>query len=1252
MGRKNSMFQYADGVDKWLMLLGTLGCIGDGLQSALSMFILSDIINDYGKSNSSITKHVVDKYALKLLYVAVGVGISAFIEGICWTRTAERQTSRMRIKYLKSVLRQEVGFFDSQGADSSITYQVVSTLSSDANSIQAVIGEKIPDCLAYTAAFIFCLLFAFILSWRLALASLPFTVMFIIPGLGFGKLMMDLGMKMIESYGVAGGIAEQAISSIRTVYSFVGEHQTLVKFSQALQKTMELGIKQGFAKGLMMSSMGIIYVSWAFQAWIGTYLVTKKGESGGPLFVAGFNVLMGGLYVLSALPNLTSISEATAAATRIFEMIDRVPALDSEDRKGKALAYVRGEIEFKDIHFSYPSRPDSPILQGFDLRVRAGKTVGLVGGSGSGKSTVISLLERFYDPTKGEILLDGYKVNRLNLKWLRSQMGLVNQEPVLFATSIKENILFGKEGASMELVVSAATAANAHDFITKLPDGYETQVGQFGVQLSGGQRQRIAIARALIRDPKILLLDEATSALDTESERIVQDALDQALVGKTTIVVAHRLSTIRMASMIVVLQNGRVVEKGSHDELMQMNGRQGGEYFRMVQLQQKAMQSEEDSFCSDYQSDVKYQHRMYTAPSPISVRSSTPSTPALHAFSPAYSISAPFSIQFDPSEESYEEDSEKSTYRPPSQWRLLKMNAPEWKSALLGCLGAIGSAAVQPINAYCVGTLISVYFITDESSMKSESRFYSYLFLGLCVYNFIMNLLQHYNFAVMGERFTKRVREKLLEKLMTFEIGWFDQEENNSAAICARLATEASMVRTLVGERMSLLVQAVFATSFAYGLGLVLTWRLTIVMIAVQPLVIGSFYSRTVLAKSMSSKARKAQKEGSQLASEATVNHRTITAFSSQRRILGLFKDSLKGPRKENVKLSWFSGFGLFMAQFLTTASMALAFWYGGRLMTQGLITPKRLFQAFLILTFTAKIIADAGSMTSDLSKGSNAIRSVFAILDRKSEIDPENSWGIDPEKTTVKGRIELKNVFFAYPARPNQLILKGLSLKIEAGKTVALVGQSGSGKSTIIGLIERFYDPLRGSIHIDELDIKNHNLRILRSNIALVSQEPTLFAATIRENIAYGKENATESEIRKAAVLANAHEFISGMKDGYDTYCGERGVQLSGGQKQRVAIARAILKNPSVLLLDEATSALDSASERSVQEALDKMMVGRTCLVIAHRLSTIQNSNTIAVIKNGKVVEKGSHSELLSFGPGGSYYSLIKPQVGDSPYR
>eukprot|EP00258_Populus_trichocarpa_P022872 XP_024438891.1 putative multidrug resistance protein [Populus trichocarpa] len=1265
MGGKDSMFRYADSKDKLLMFFGVLGSIGDGLQYPLTMYVLSHVINEYGSSSASVSIDTVNKYSLKLLYVAIAVGLSAFLilffvafwliftfaEGLCWTRTAERQTSIMRMEYLKSVLRQEVGFFDTQEAGSSTTHQVVSTISNDANSIQVAICDKIPNCLAYMSTFVFCLVTSYMLSWKLALAALPLTLMFIIPGLVFGKFMMDVIMKMIESYGVAGGIAEQAVSSIRTVYSYVAENQTLDKFSRALQQTMELGIKQGFAKGLLMGSMGMIYVGWSFQAWLGTYLVTEKGEKGGSIFVAGINIIMGGLSVLGALPNLTSITEAMAASTRIFQMIDRTPSIDSEDKKGKALSYIRGEIQFQDIYFNYPSRPDTPILQGLNLTIPAGKTVGLVGGSGSGKSTVISLLQRFYDPNEGQILLDGHKVNRLQLKWWRSQMGLVNQEPVLFATSIKENILFGKEGASMDDVVNAAKDANAHDFITKLPDGYETQVGQFGFQLSGGQKQRIAIARALIRDPKILLLDEATSALDVQSERIVQDAIDEASKGRTTITIAHRLSTIRTANLIVVLQAGRVIESGSHEQLMQKNDGQGGEYFRMVQLQMASQNEASNDFT--YHNDGHSFHRMSPAPSPLSVRRSVPGTPLLNPFSPAFSMGTPYSFSiYDPADESFEDDLYQLNYPAPSQWRLLRMNAPEWGSALIGCLAAIGSGAVQPINAYCVGSLISNYFLSDKSAAKHKSNKLSLVFLGIAALDFITSLLQHYNFAVMGEKLTRRVREKLLAKLMTFEIGWFDDDENTSASICAKLATEANMFRSLVGDRMSLLVQAFFGSLFAYTLGLILTWRLALVMIAVQPLVVGSYYSKSVLMKSMAGKAQKAQKEGSQLASEAVINHRTITAFSSQRRMLGLFRATLRGPREESARHSWLSGFGLFSSQFLNTASTALAFWYGGRLLTEGLISPEHLFQAFLILLFSAYVIAEAGSMTNDLSKGGNAIRSVLAILDRKSEIDPNNSWGALDIKKKLKGQVEFNNVFFAYPTRPDQMIFKGLNLKIDAGKTMALVGPSGSGKSTVIGLIERFYDPMKGTVFIDGQDVKSYNLRLLRSHIALVSQEPTLFAGTIRENIAYGKEDARESEIRKAAVLANAHEFISGMKEGYDTYCGERGVQLSGGQKQRIALARAIIKDPSILLLDEATSALDSVSESLVQEALEKMMVGRTCVVIAHRLSTIQKSNCISVIKNGKVVEQGSHSQLMELGSGGAYYSLTRIQSGSSSYH
>ncbi|XP_047334614.1 putative multidrug resistance protein [Impatiens glandulifera] len=1245
MVNKDGIFRYADKTDKLLMMFGTIGSIGDGMQIPLTMFVLSHVINEYGSLNSHVSISSVNKYSLRLFYVAIWVGLSAFVEGLCWTRTAERQTSRMRVEYLKSVLRQEVGFFDTQAAESSTTYQVVSTITSDSNSIQVTIGEKIPDCIAYMSSFFCCFAFSFVLSWKITLVAIPFSLLFIVPGLAFGKLMMDFAMKGIESYAVAGGIAEQAISSIRTVYSYVGENQTLQRFSDALQKVTELGIKQGLARGLMMGSMGAIYVSWAFQTWFGSILVSKRGEKGGDVFVAGFNVLMGGLNILTVLPNLTAITEAKAAAVRITEMIDRLPSIDPEDRKGKALSYVRGEIEFRGVYFSYPSRPDTVILKGLDIRFPAGKTVGLVGGSGSGKSTIVSLLERFYDPIEGEILLDGYKTNRLHLKWLRSQMGLVNQEPVLFATSIKENILFGKEGASMEELLTAAKAANAHDFIIKLPESYDTQVGQFGVQLSGGQKQRIAIARALIRDPKILLLDEATSALDAESERTVQEAIEQAVVGRTTIVIAHRLSTIRMSDLIVVLQSGKVFESGTHNELMQMNG---GEYYRMVQLQQSAITQNQTlpspSPINSKQRDRKNRLKMNIVPSsPMSIRSSA-------AFSPAFSISAPYSVQFEPSYYESDEEDDRKLFKPPtpSTWRLLKMNAPEWGRALLGCIGAIGSGAVQPLNAYCVGAVISVYFQTDKTSIQSHARIYSFVFLGIGILNFVTNVLQHYNFAIMGEKLTRRVREKLLDKLMTFETGWFDEDENTSAAICARLSGEANMVRSLVGDRMSLLAQAIFGAIFAYALAFVLTWRLALVMIATQPLLIGSFYARSVLMKSMSEKARKAQREGSQLASEAVVNHRTISAFSSQKKILSLFKSTLDGPKKESIRQSWFAGFGLFSSQFLAAASAALAYWYGGRLLSNNQISPERLFQAFLVLLFTAYTIAEAGSMTKDLSRGTNAIRSVFSILDRKSEIDPKISL-VDTTNASIRGRVELKNVFFAYPSRPNQLIFKGMSLKVAAGTTVALVGQSGSGKSTVIGLIERFYDPSKGLVLIDDRDIRHYNLRFLRSHIGLVSQEPTLFAGTIRENIAYGKRKAKEAEIKKAALRANAHEFISGMKDGYETYCGERGVQLSGGQKQRIALARAILKNPSILLLDEATSALDSVSENSVQEALEKMMVNRTCIVVAHRLATIQRSNSIAVIKDGRVVEEGSHSDLLSLGRNGAYYSLVKLQAGNA---
>ncbi|XP_058778732.1 ABC transporter B family member 15-like [Vicia villosa] len=1238
-GSFKSIFMHADILDWFFMFFGFLGAIGDGIMVPLVLFITSKIMNTIGSvsdpSSNHNFVHNINKNAVFLLYLACAAFVACFLEGYCWTRTGERQAARMRSRYLKAVLRQEVGYFDVHVTSTS---EVITSVSNDSLVIQDVLSEKVPNFVMNASMFIGSYIVAFAMLWRLAIVGFPFIVLLVIPGLMYGRTLMGLARKIRDEYNKAGTIAEQAISSIRTVYSFAGENKTIAAFSDALEGSVKLGLKQGLAKGLAIGSNGVVFAIWSFMAYYGSRMVMYHGAKGGTVFAVGASLALGGLALGAGLSNVKYFSEASVAGERIMEVIKRVPNIDSENLEGEVLEKVSGEVEFNHVEFVYPSRPESVILNDFCLKVPSGKTVALVGGSGSGKSTVISLLQRFYDPIGGEILFDGVPIHKLQLKWLRSQMGLVSQEPALFATSIKENILFGREDATYEDVVDAAKASNAHNFISILPQGYDTQVGERGVQMSGGQKQRIAIARAIIKMPKILLLDEATSALDSESERVVQQALDKASVGRTTIIIAHRLSTIQNADIIAVVQNGKIMETGSHESLMENDN---SLYTSLVRLQQTRNDQNNDT------SSILNRDRMQNTSS----RRLTSRSSSFNSMSRGgddivnYNNDVEDIVNSVVIVDDHHNNKQKKKVEVPSFRRLLAMNLPEWKQACLGCLNALLFGAIQPVYAFAMGSVISVYFLEDHDEIKKQIRIYAFCFLGLAVSSLVFNVLQHYSFAYMGEYLTKRVRERMLSKILTFEVGWFDEDQNSTGAVCSRLAKEANVVRSLVGDRLALVVQTISAVVIAFTMGLVIAWRLAIVMIAVQPIIICCFYTRRVLLKSMSSKAIKAQDECSKIAAEAVSNLRTITSFSSQDRILKILEKAQQGPSQESIRQSWFAGIGLACSQSLNFCTWALDFWYGGKLVSQGYISGKALFETFMILVSTGRVIADAGSMTNDLAKGSDAVGSVFAILDRYTKIEPDDLEGYETEK--LIGKIELHDVHFAYPARPNVMIFQGFSIKIDAGKSTALVGESGSGKSTIIGLIERFYDPFKGTVTIDGRDIKSYHLRSLRKHIALVSQEPTLFAGTIRENIAYGAydDKVNVSEIIEAAKAANAHDFISSLKDGYETWCGDRGVQLSGGQKQRIAIARAILKNPAVLLLDEATSALDSQSEKLVQDALERVMVGRTSVVVAHRLSTIQNCDLIAVLDKGIVVEKGTHSSLLAKGPSGAYYSLVSLQ-------
>ncbi|WJX70433.1 ABC transporter B member 15 [Trifolium repens] len=1238
-GSFKSIFMHADVLDYFYMIFGLLGSIGDGIMTPLVLFITSKIMNSLGNASGTSNNnfvHNINENAAVLLYLACVSFVACFLEGYCWTRTGERQAARMRARYLKAVLRQEVAYFDLHVTSTS---EVITSVSNDSLVIQDVLSEKVPNFLMNASMFIGSYIVAFALLWRLAIVGFPFVIFLVIPGLMYGRTLMGLAKKIREEYNQAGTIAEQAISSIRTVYSFAGESKTIAAFSDALDGSVKLGLKQGLAKGLAIGSNGVVFAIWAFMSYYGSRMVMYHGAKGGTVFAVGASLAVGGLALGAGLSNVKYFSEASVAGERIMEVIKRVPKIDSENMEGEILENVSGEVEFNHVEFVYPSRPESIILNDFSLKVPSGKTVALVGGSGSGKSTVVSVLQRFYDPIGGEILVDGVGIHKLQLKWLRSQMGLVSQEPALFATSIKENILFGREDATFEDIVDAAKASNAHNFISLLPQGYDTQVGERGVQMSGGQKQRIAIARAIIKMPKILLLDEATSALDSESERVVQEALDKAAVGRTTIVIAHRLSTIQNADIIAVVQNGKIMETGSHENLMQ---NENSLYTSLVRLQQTKNDQNDDT------SSILNRDHMQSMSSRRLVSHSSSFNSMTRGGDDIVNYNSggdDIVNNVDVDDDHNNNNNNKKNVEVPSFRRLLAMNLPEWKQACLGCLNALLFGAIQPVYAFAMGSVISVYFLEDHDEIKKQIRIYVFCFLGLAVSSMVFNILQHYSFAYMGEYLTKRVRERMFSKILTFEVGWFDEDQNSTGAICSRLAKEANVVRSLVGDRLALVVQTISAVVIAFTMGLVIAWRLAIVMIAVQPIIICCFYTRRVLLKNMSSKAIKAQDECSKIAAEAVSNLRTINAFSSQDRILKMLEKAQQGPSHESIRQSWYAGIGLACSQSLNFCTWALDFWYGGKLVSQGYISSKALFETFMILVSTGRVIADAGSMTNDLAKGSDAVGSVFAILDRYTKIEPDDIEGHKAEK--LIGKIELHDVHFAYPARPNVMIFQGFSIKIDAGKSTALVGESGSGKSTIIGLIERFYDPIKGIVTIDGRDIKSYNLRSLRKHIALVSQEPTLFGGTIRENIAYGAydDKVDESEIIEASKAANAHDFISSLKDGYETWCGERGVQLSGGQKQRIAIARAILKNPEVLLLDEATSALDSQSEKIVQDALERVMVGRTSVVVAHRLSTIQNCDLIAVLDKGSIIEKGTHSSLLSKGPSGAYYSLVSLQ-------
>ncbi|KAI3977141.1 hypothetical protein MKX01_027462, partial [Papaver californicum] len=827
----------------------------------------------------------------------------------------------------------------------------------------------------YLSTFLAGLVVGFISAWKLALLSVA-----VIPGIAFaGGLyaytVTGLTSKSRESYANAGIIAEQAIAQVRTVHSYVGESKALNSYSDAIQNTLKLGYKAGMAKGLGIGcTYGIACMSWALVFWYAGVFIRNGQTDGGKAFTAIFSAIVGGMSLGQSFSNLGAFSKGKAAGYKLMEVINQKPTIVEDISDGKCLEEVNGNIEFKDVTFSYPSRPDVIIFRDFSIFFPAGKTVAVVGGSGSGKSTVVSLIERFYDPNQGQVLIDNVDIKTLQLKWLRNQIGLVNQEPALFATTILENILYGEPDATIEEVEAATSAANAHSFISLLPNGYNTQVGERGLQLSGGQKQRIAIARAMLKNPKILLLDEATSALDAGSETMVQEALDRLMVGRTTIVVAHRLTTIRNVDSIAVLQQGQVVETGTHEELIS----KVGAYASLIRFQEMVRNPEP----SDHRS------RSTRLSSSLSTKSLSLRSGSLRNLSYQYSTGADGRIEM-----ISHADNNRNRPAPKNYFfRLLKLNAPEWPYSIMGAVGSVLSGFIGPTFAIVMSNMIDVFYYKDLAAMEKKTKEFVFIYIGCGLYAVVAYLTQHYFFSIMGENLTTRVRRMMLAAILRNEVGWFDEEENNSSLVAARLATDAVDVKSAIAERISVILQNMTSLLTSFIVAFIIEWRVSLLILATFPLLVLANFAQQLSLKGFAGDTAKAHAKTSMIAGEGVSNIRTVAAFNAQDKILSLFCHELRIPQIQSLRRSQFAGFLYGLSQLALYGSEALILWYGSHLVSQGASTFSKVIKAFIVLVITANSVAETVSLAPEIIRGGEAISSVFSILDRSTKIESDDS--------------------------------------------------------------------------------------------------------------------------------------------------------------------------------------------------------------------------------------------------------------------